>query len=101
MKLNNFRRLDPEYTTDGKVGLTRGNKDEELVWQEFASDFPRLSAVAGAIRASVAEGTCADGTGDSSEMDVIEAVEGKALTRMHRTRERNRKLVDAKKSLVL
>jgi 5-methylcytosine-specific restriction enzyme A len=31
MKMMNFRRFDPEYSASGKVGLTRGNKDEEEV----------------------------------------------------------------------
>ena len=36
MKLNNFRRFDPDYTAAGHVGLTRGNKLEEAVWNDFA-----------------------------------------------------------------
>src|SRR5690242_16672999 len=34
MKMMNFRRFDPDYTADGKVGLTRGNKLEKVVWDE-------------------------------------------------------------------
>lgn len=37
MKLGNFRRWDPEYPRDGKSGLAKVNKDERLVWDEFAS----------------------------------------------------------------
>jgi hypothetical protein len=29
MKMSNFSRLDPAYTADGKVGLQRGNQDEQ------------------------------------------------------------------------
>lgn len=47
MKMMNFLSCDPDYTKDGKVGLTRGNKDEEIVWNEFASDPERLSQTAG------------------------------------------------------
>ena len=50
MKMMNFRRFDPEYTRQGRVGLTRGNKGEGLVWDEFAGDKPRLAKVAAAIR---------------------------------------------------
>jgi predicted HNH restriction endonuclease len=32
LKLMNFRRLDPEYTRTGKVGMTHGNADEPEVW---------------------------------------------------------------------
>lgn len=35
MKMNNFRHFDPEYIADGRVGLERGNKLEEVVWKEF------------------------------------------------------------------
>ena len=38
MKLMNFRRFDPVYQARGKSGLTRGNKLEEVVWNDFASD---------------------------------------------------------------
>jgi len=44
MKMMNFRRFDPNYTADGKVGLTRGNKEEESVWNEFADDPVALAA---------------------------------------------------------
>lgn len=53
MKMMNFRRFDPEYTTDGKVGLTRGNKEEETVWNEFADDPAALAAAVAGIRAGV------------------------------------------------
>jgi predicted HNH restriction endonuclease len=51
MKMMNFRRFDPEYTTGGKVGLTRGNKNEEVVWDEFASDPAKLAETVAAIHA--------------------------------------------------
>jgi 5-methylcytosine-specific restriction enzyme A len=102
MKLMNFRRFDPEYAEVGKVGLTRGNKDEEVVWRLFASDPARLSQVAGAIRAAVEEGISAATTTVASDVDdFAEAPEGRVLTRLHRTRERSRKLVDRKKSQAL
>jgi predicted HNH restriction endonuclease len=53
MKMMNFRRFDPEYTVDGKVGLVRGNKLEEVVWNEFHADAAGLAAAVAAIRASV------------------------------------------------
>jgi predicted HNH restriction endonuclease len=53
MKMMNFRRFDPAYTGQGRVGLTRGNKDEQVVWNEFAGDRPRLAKLAAAIRAAV------------------------------------------------
>ena len=53
MKLMNFRRFDPEFTKEGKVGLTRGGKDEEYVWAEFAGDPTRCHEVALAIRSAI------------------------------------------------
>ena len=50
MKMMNFRRLDPEYTVGGKVGLVRGNKLEKVVWNEFYPDRAALIAVLNAIR---------------------------------------------------
>jgi predicted HNH restriction endonuclease len=53
MKMMNFRRFDPEYTVDGKVGLVRGNKLEEVVWNEFHADAAKLASAVSAIRAGV------------------------------------------------
>jgi len=36
MKLMNFRRLDPVFSQEGKVGLERGGRLEEAIWEEFA-----------------------------------------------------------------
>ena len=53
MKLMNFRRFDPVYQAQGKTGLTRGNKLEETVWNDFASDPVRLAKTAAAIGANI------------------------------------------------
>lgn len=100
MKLMNFRRFDSKYINDGKVGLTRGNKDEQIVWNEFSSNPLRLSAVAKAIRLSINQHNN-DQELASVEPDIQEAEEGRVLTRMHRIRERSKKLVDAKKKQAL
>src|SRR5436305_2081398 len=55
MKLMNFRRLDPEYTAEGKKGLTRGAKADEEVWAEFAGAPDRCRKVAQAIIAALDE----------------------------------------------
>jgi hypothetical protein len=65
MKMMNFRRFDSEYTSEGKVGLTRGNKEEESVWAEFSSDTTRLAAAVAAIRSKVDE-TTTESTGGKS-----------------------------------
>ncbi|WIY70837.1 EVE domain-containing protein [Aquidulcibacter paucihalophilus] len=53
MKLMNFRSFDPEYTSDGRVGLTRGNRLEAVLWEEFATDLVALGRAAEDIRQSI------------------------------------------------
>lgn len=102
MKLANFRRWDPEYIKDGKTGLAKGNKDEGVVWAEFANDPAKLAAVVAAIRTAVDSPQAAPhDLAGSDEPDIEEAEEGKVLTRLHRTRERKRSLVEAKKKEAL
>lgn len=101
MKMMNFRRFDPDVIASGAVGLTRGNKDEEVVWNEFADDLPRLRAVADAIRKAATLDTTEFPAGSVDIDDSEEAEEGRVLTRLHRTRERNRKLVQKRKQLAL
>jgi hypothetical protein len=55
MKMMNFMRFDPEYTSEGKVGLVRGNKEEEGVWAEFSDNPVALAAAVTAIRATYAD----------------------------------------------
>jgi predicted HNH restriction endonuclease len=93
MKLMNFRRFDPDYTNDGHVGLTRGGKEEELVWNEFSKDVGRLSSVAAAIRAAVDQIEESGELVINEESGLEEAPEGRLLTRLHRYRERNPRLV--------
>lgn len=100
MKLMNFRRFDPTFTAAGKVGLTRGNKLEAVVWEEFARDRPRLHATASTIRAAVT-GTEASDIAAVDDGGLEEAQEGQVLTRLHRVRERSRELVDRRKEQAL
>jgi len=102
MKLMNFRRLDPDYTTRGRKGLPAGAKAEEEVWAQFAADPERCRQVAEAIIKSLddseVEAAWLEPDGDE---DLQEAAEGRLLTRKHFVRERNRKLVDAKRNQVI
>ncbi len=101
MKLMNFRRLDPNYTHDGKKGLTRGNSDEVRVWALFADDSTRLSEVATFIRNGISEASENAKIPYLEELEIKEAEEGKVATRMHRYRERDRRLVDVAKARAL
>ncbi len=55
MKMNNFRRFDPAYLAEGKVGLMRGNKEEETVWAEFSGAPSALAAEVLRIRQSLSQ----------------------------------------------
>ena len=91
MKLLNFRSRDPEV--DAK-GLSRGNKLEEVLMEEFASDPDRLARVANAIRNGVKS---ANHLPASIELDDEDALEGRVLTRIHSYRERDQAIVKRKK----
>lgn len=99
MKLLNFRRFDPSYTESGRVGLSHGGKGDELVWNDFALDPPRLEQVAKAIRQGISAASPLDI--DPEDDELAEAPEGRILTQMHRVRERNRGLVRSKKQAFL
>src|SRR3954463_14917048 len=92
MKLQNFRRLDPSQ--EGK-GLPGGGRGEEEVWAIFADDPERLLSAAAAIKATVA---ALEDSPDQEPEDGEEAEEGKVLTRLHRTRERDRRIVERRKA---
>lgn len=95
MKLANFRRFDPSYP--GK-GLTRGNKLEQDVWNEFFNNREYLSQVASAIASG---GVSLDRRYSPEDTEEAEFPEGRVLYRLHRSRERNSRLVAALKSAAL
>jgi 5-methylcytosine-specific restriction protein A len=98
-KLANFRALDPNISG----GLEHGSEGDAEVWAEFTNDRSRLRGVAEAIRATLASPTATAEIADIGDEgdDFVEAEEGALLTRLHRTRERNRRLILAKKKKVL
>src|SRR5208282_5631203 len=95
------------FSSAGRVGLSRGNRLEEEVWNGFHSGPARLAMVAAAIRDQlvrtdeIVESNAEDGVGPALLLDIEEAPEGRLLTVVHQRRERNRKLVEAKKARVL
>jgi 5-methylcytosine-specific restriction protein A len=100
MKVMNFRRFDPSYISQGKKGLQRGGKLEGDVWQDFAADPHKLKETANAIRLIVTKGQIPEASEEEDE-EFAEAEEGRILTRIHRSRERSRELVEKKKFSVL
>ncbi len=100
MKVMNFRRFDPVYITQGKKGLQRGGKLEQEVWDHFAVDPTELAHTAKAIRRIVTKGQIPTVV-QEEEDEIAEAEEGRILTRLHRSRERNRELIARKKASAL
>jgi 5-methylcytosine-specific restriction protein A len=97
MKLMNFRSLDPTYTGDGKVGLSRGAKADAEVWAEFSADPARCQRVAASIIATLDDPEVGSpGSERDLSEELLEAPEGRLLARKHFARERNRKLVESK-----
>lgn len=97
MKLMNFRRFDPEFQAVGKVGLTRGAAGEKAVWDRFFDNPSELDAAAAAIRLGISD----EDVILSHDDDHYEADESKVILRLHRSRERDRKLIEKKKKRVL
>ena len=100
MKAMNFRRFDPVYTSQGKKGLERGGRLEAEVWSDFISRPQLLAETANAIRLNVTKGAPVEPF-SSEDDEEFEAEEGRVLTRVHFSRERNRKLVEQKKAAAL
>jgi 5-methylcytosine-specific restriction enzyme A len=93
LKLANFVAIDPDADI---TGMTRGGAEDKRVWDEFAGNSDRLDRVASAIRENLAVGSELDPDDHEDE-----APEGRILTRAHRSRERNRRLVAQKKARTL
>jgi 5-methylcytosine-specific restriction enzyme A len=100
MKVMNFRRFDPTYISQGKKGLQRGGRLEAEVWSDFISRPQLLAETANAIGLNVTKGVPIEPS-SSEDDEEFEAEEGRVLTRVHFSRERNRKLVEQKKAAAL
>ena len=90
MKLGNFQALDPAYAG---VGLRSGSHEGASIWDEFHNQPELLNKLADSIRAgSITQ------EAETPEDGEDEAQEGRILTRIHRSRERNQKLVAKRKA---
>jgi 5-methylcytosine-specific restriction protein A len=98
MKMMNFRRHDPDFQAQGKKGLSRGAIGEADVWERFSSDLPGLRAAAQFIRSAISTPLP---KADADEIEDMEGAEGSVAVRLHKKRERNGKLIRAKRNLVL
>jgi hypothetical protein len=79
--------------------MTRGSRLDAVVWDRYAARPGVLRQLADVIRAADAAGTLP--AVPEPDEDEIEAEEGRLLTRLHRVRERDRRLVQKKKTEAL
>lgn len=95
LKVSNFVALDPGAET---AGMSRGSRLDKEVFDEYWPQPAKLAETAAAIKANL-EAVPEVEPGEDEEIE--DAPEGRILTRTHRLRERNRKLVRRKKEKVL
>ena len=84
LKMMNFRSNDPSY--DG-AGMSRGSKDEVLVWELFGDDTKKLNASAQLIMSAIEDDTIVNVAEDEAD-DTWEDQEGSIHTVYHKRRER-------------
>ncbi|MES3046521.1 HNH endonuclease [Sphingomonas faeni] len=96
LKVMNFRSSDPVYLRQGKVGMTRGNRLEAVLWNEYDGCLANLAADAKAIRDTV---TDADEVAVAKlpPAEPYEGEEGGVVMRLHKRYERDPKLVAEKR----
>lgn len=98
MKMMNFRSVDPAFTSKGGKGLKGASELDKAVWAEFYGKPQELAVAAEAIRAGAVANM------DAAALDDVQGYsvkEGKVSYRLHKTLERNRKVVAVKKGAVL
>ncbi|OYU94170.1 MAG: HNH endonuclease [Bacteroidetes bacterium B1(2017)] len=101
LKLSNFKAIDPNY---GGKGMNSFSKLDKEVFEEFSSDIKLLNKIANEIKKistnSVLSKEIANIENDDlSETDSVK--EGQVLYKLHKVRERDRKIIDAKKKRVI
>lgn len=101
LKLSNFKAIDPLYKGKGMGAYSTLDK---VVFEEFSTNIPLLRVVAEQIKqaASDPEIVRAIYAVEDDELSETDSVmEGQVLYKLHKTRERNTKLVAQKKKQVL
>ncbi len=98
LKVSSFVAIDPASDTSG---MSRHGAGDVAVWDEFHQRPDELHAAAMAIRSVIAENDGKAGELSSGDEVDEEAAEGALLTRRHRSRERNARIVAKKKEQAL
>jgi 5-methylcytosine-specific restriction enzyme A len=100
LKLSNFLAIDPTY--NGK-GMTGGSKLDEQVFKEFHRDIGKLRSIASEIKKAsmVTEIKNKIYSIEDDEQTIKDSVmEGQVLYKLHKVRERDAEIVNAKKKQV-
>jgi 5-methylcytosine-specific restriction enzyme A len=96
LKLGNFLALDPNYS--GK-GMESYSKLDEAVFNEYFENLIELRDVADGIRKITLSSDYSNNVNNVESDDIEENVrEGKVLYKMHKVRERDRKIITKKKA---
>ena len=98
MKLQNFKALDPRY--QGR-GLGGGSKLDQDVFKEFQNNQTNLRKQASQLKELLSSNHIVELVKPLNEDDLTGEVEGGIVYRLHRIRERSRKLAQEKRSQVL
>jgi 5-methylcytosine-specific restriction enzyme A len=98
LKLSNFKALDPNYSGKGMEAYSKLDKE---VFDEFRLDIKRLHRIANEIR-QVSENPELSNEVSKIENSEIDSVkEGQVLYKLHKARERDRRIVEAKKEKIM
>ncbi|MFT3683071.1 MAG: HNH endonuclease [Ferruginibacter sp.] len=100
LKLSNFLAIDPSYT--GK-GMSRGSDLDRKVFMEFYNDRERLKRIASSIKKISEDSKLKNQiyeVGDDELTKNDSVVEGAILYKLHKVRERDKKIVISKKKQV-
>lgn len=101
LKLSNFKALDPNYIGKGMEAYSKLDKE---IFEEFHPDIKRLHQIANEIRQisnnpELLNEVSKIENDETSETDSVR--EGQVLYKLHKVRERDRKIIEAKKKKVL
>ncbi len=100
LKVMNFRRFDPAYLAQGKVGMQRGNRLEAVLWAEYEAKALDLATDAEAITRAV-DGADEAAVAKLPPAEPYEGEEGGVIMRLHKRYERDPKLVREKRKAAL
>lgn len=101
LKLSNFKALDPNYSGKGMVAYSKLDKE---VFEEFSSDTDLLHHIANEIKQILDNHELSNEVAKIENDEISEAdsaKEGQVLYKLHKVRERDRRIIEAKKKKVL